>query len=162
MDGIIFFSNESDHPLARFLKPGFRHCWCAVREDQGFWTAVDGREGRPGMSTIAEADFARYLDRAVSSGATAVSVTFGPALRTPILIYTCVSVMKAIFGIRSFAVTPHQLYRALVKREAWSKWSIGSGDLAGLGGGSATPERATAASVPGQAARAISEVVSWQ
>ena len=117
MDGIIFFSNESDHPLARFLKPGFRHCWCVVMDDRGYWVSVDGRMGVPEIRTEAGPG-ADLIAHYAKQGFLGVPVKRGtkPGF-APLVVNSCVGLVKSVLALRCRALTPYQLFRFVSKDE---------------------------------------------
>ena len=55
---VVFCDNGPEgHPLLPYLKPGFRHCFCAVAEKKDYWLLVDAREGVPAVEYLTEASF---------------------------------------------------------------------------------------------------------
>lgn len=111
-EAIVFFDNDWNSPLARFLKPGFRHCFCAVKSG-GFWIMLQGCDGRPHPYILCSANIdptELFADKI------SVCVTIGPALRSPVLWHSCISMVKAVCGIRSFAVTPYGLFKHLMRQ----------------------------------------------
>lgn len=113
---LAIFCDDDAHPLHWLLKPGFRHCFCAV-SDGAYWIKVDGMDGRPAVKVVERAGFdlaAFYRNE----GYTVVEVEQGPGPRAPLAFANCVGMVKAALGIRApFVWTPHGLYRFL-KRSA--------------------------------------------
>lgn len=109
---ICIFKDESGHPVARFLKKGFRHVFCAVFID-GYWVVIDPADNRTYVfiSTTEIEQFYR------SEGCTVVRVPEGKGgrKRTFLSFGSCVGLTKSILGIRCFALTPYQLYKYLRK-----------------------------------------------
>ena len=109
---LVIFCEDDGHPLARLLRPGFRHCFCAVC-DGAYWIKVDGLDGRPQVKVVERAGFdlaAFYRNE----GYTVVEVEPGPGPRAPFAIVNCVGMVKSALGIRApFAWTPYRLYRFL-------------------------------------------------
>ena len=118
MRAIVVFCDNGDegHPLLWMLKPGFKHCFCAVF-DKGCWLLVDNARGVPTVEYLCEEDFdlaAHYRDE----GATEIieTVQRKTPLRGPYVAANCVGLVKAILCIRSWAITPHGLYTHLKGR----------------------------------------------
>lgn len=115
----IGFGGQADQLWLRLLRPGFRHCFAALR-DQAGWTLVEPLSGRllvtrAGLS--ADFDLPGFYRRAglavvgpFRPGPPAARGWFpemGP--------YSCVKVCRALMGVAApWAITPHGLYRALV------------------------------------------------
>tara|TARA_R110000822_G_scaffold38746_7_gene107127 strand:+ start:985 stop:1344 length:360 start_codon:yes stop_codon:yes gene_type:complete len=115
MDSIIVFQQANSHPLSWLLHRDLRHVWCAVIQDD-MWVSYDWRQGMPMMRAEAGADFdlaGHYRDQ----GYTVIETTrpdrpvFGP-----FVLNNCVGHTKLLMGIRSWALTPRQLYKHLMKR----------------------------------------------
>jgi hypothetical protein len=110
------------HWWCRFLRPGYRHCYLLVWEG-AVWLHVDPTMDRARVVILDL--FEGYEDpRAWIEDATARIFEAWPEpesdqLRTPWLIgpITCVELVKAFLGIRSFWIwSPWQLAQALRKR----------------------------------------------
>lgn len=102
--------------FARLLLPGFRHCFCCVLDEGGYWVRVDGLAGRPLLRVEAGADFdlAGFYR---NHGFTVLELDgAGRKPRWPLVARSCVGSVKATIGIRSWAVTPRQLYLSLTNR----------------------------------------------
>lgn len=117
MIALAVFHGDSDHVLARFLKPGFRHVFVAV-QNGNYWIMVDGCEGVPVVEVIAPSDFdmAEYF-RAM--GFTVVETEQrGKAPGAPLAVANCVGLAKAVLCLRApFAITPYGLYKHLRKSQ---------------------------------------------
>jgi hypothetical protein len=105
------------HPLGRFLKRGFRHCFVVVLSGES-WFLIDGCNGVPALRYIARADFdlaAFYR----AQGLTAVeTVQRAAPLRAPFVVNNCVGLVKAVLALRApFALTPYALHRHLMKEQ---------------------------------------------
>jgi hypothetical protein len=113
---IVVFHDEGSaaHPISRFLKVGFRHVFAAVQVGN-YWVSLDGEAGVPVVKVLAAADYdLATLYR--SHGMTVVETEQRKQpLRAPFISYNCVGLVKALLCIRSLAITPHQLYRHLLK-----------------------------------------------
>ncbi len=99
--------------LARFLKPGFRHTFCAL-DMNGYWVVIDGREGLPYPEVVAAADF-NLAEFYRDEGYTVVELD---QLRSPswfpIMYDDCLGMTKKMLGVQDFFIrTPYQLYRKL-------------------------------------------------
>ena len=113
---IVLFHHDSNHPLRRFLKSGFRHCLVVV-ETGDYWVLIDPRDGMPKIEVVAGAtyDLAGFYRR---NDYMAVETNIvGGKLISPLALTNCVGAVKAILGIRKpFVVTPYRLFKFLEKR----------------------------------------------
>ena len=117
LEVFIVWSGRADHRWLRLLRPGFRHCFAALRDASG-WSVADPLTNRLVLARLdipPGHDLPRFYRRA---GMTVLG-PFAPAppggggrlLLSP---FSCVSVCRALLGPRApFAWTPHGLYRAL-------------------------------------------------
>lgn len=114
MRAIVVFQREGSHPLGFLLHPEFKHCFACI-DDGLYWIVVDGRDGQALVRVAAASgfDLAGYYR---AKGFRVVEATAGPGIRGPLLVANCVGVVKAVLGIRCWAVTPWQLYRYLRKQ----------------------------------------------
>lgn len=114
---VVVFRAEGDRWFSRFLKPGYRHVFCLIDEGD-FWVLIDGLVGVPVIQAAAESAFdvaGWYRGQGFTVIETEKRDT---APRLPFVAANCVGMVKVALGIRApFAVTPHQLYRALKRRE---------------------------------------------
>ena len=112
MDAIICFHDHGTGFLSRFLKPGFRHCFVAVRNGN-YWIVIDGRYVPP-AEVVAPADFdlAGFCrDKGFRVIETEQRAT---ARRAPFVTANCVGCAKALLRLRApFALTPYGLYKHL-------------------------------------------------
>jgi hypothetical protein len=129
----IGFGGRADRLWLRLLQPGFRHCFAAVEDAEG-WTVVEPLSGRllvarpvlvPGFDLPA---FYRRAGLTVlgpfAPGAPHCGVVpqFSP--------YSCVAVCRALLGQGApFAMTPRGLFRALEKKLVVGNKSIDEGNL---------------------------------
>ena len=113
MKAIAVFHNSGGHWLDFLLKTDFKHVFCAIPSEKGYWIMIDGREGLPVFEVVAGTDFDLaefYRDE----GFTVVEVTKRQALNVPLVLSNCVGMVKASLGIRALGViTPYQLYKHL-------------------------------------------------
>ena len=100
----------------RPLRPGFRHCFVAVRDGDG-WLVIDPMAHHTSIRHTLCHDLAGYYS---SHGI----IVVGTALRTPPQRaapwrpYTCVEAVKRILGVDApWVLTPWQLYRHLEEKE---------------------------------------------
>jgi hypothetical protein len=115
----IVFGGAADQPWLRLLRPGFRHCFAALRDAEG-WTVLDPLTGRLVVARLeipSGFDLPGFYRRA---GFT-VTGPFRPGearwrLLPPIQPFTCVALCRAVLGAEApFALTPWGLFRSLKK-----------------------------------------------
>ncbi len=115
----IAFGGEADQAWLRILRRGFRHCFVALRDSDG-WTVVEPLTGRLLVARLPvppDYDLPGFYARA----GMAVLGPFAPgpvrARRLPPLApFTCVALCRAILGADApFALTPWGLFRRLAK-----------------------------------------------
>lgn len=121
MKALVVFTNDGfDHFLSKMLKPGFRHCWVAIKHKHA-WIEVDGSYGIPKVRAIAPPDFdldSYYRDL----GLTVVRTKQRP-LKTiykfiylrPLVVANCVGLTMLILGMTGCISTPYALYKKLMK-----------------------------------------------
>mgnify|MGYP001030198660 CR=1 FL=1 len=122
----IGFGGRADQPWLRALRPGFRHCFAALRDAGGGWTVLDPLSGR---LVVARLDLPPDFDlpRAWRRAGFAVLGPFtpGPARRRwlpPLAPFTCVALCRALLGAGApFALTPRGLFRRLRRRLEFSR-----------------------------------------
>ena len=117
---LVVFGDAPEKPLLRFLKPGFRHCFVLVSGARaGEWICLDPQSHRIRCETWCYSplfDPASYY-RAI--GHHCVWADYPRSLPRKIRLgpMSCVEMIKRLLGIGGvWIVTPHQLYRTLVKR----------------------------------------------
>lgn len=141
MEALIIFTSENLHPLHRFMHKDRSHVWCAIRDrDRGHWVGYDWGQGAPRVTCLTHSDYdlaAFYRGHGQEVIETKVR-RFKP--RGPVMLNNCVGHVKLMLGIRSWSLTPHQLYRYLTKE----RMGMGIFDrlrgcfvIPGFGGGSA-------------------------
>ena len=110
-DNIIVFHGHGNHILAPLLKTGFKHVFCCVN-DGVYWIVIDGKGGVPEIEILALADYdlKKFYEEA---GFTVLDISESNPTRSPVVLSNCVGLVKAILGIRCFALTPWQLYKRL-------------------------------------------------
>ncbi len=114
---IVVFEDRASAPSLRWLRPGFRHCFCLVRRPCG-WVVCDPLKSRLTLEVVALYDETELLQHYRRLGMTALVGNAVGSTRRDGLIrpLTCVEVVKRILGLRAPGVwTPYQLYRALCR-----------------------------------------------
>ena len=116
----IVFCGRADQPWLRLLRPGFRHCFAALRDAQG-WLVLDPLSRRLIVARLdlpAAFDLPRFYARAGMAPLGPFSP--GPARSSwlPMLTpYSCVALCRQLLGADApFALTPHGLFHALRDR----------------------------------------------
>jgi hypothetical protein len=117
MRALVVFHGRGEGRFARFLAPGFRHCFvCVVDPRAGIWLRLDGCDGVPALRADAAAGFAlaEYF-RASGFAVVELENVIPQPPRTPLMLGTCVGAVKRVLGLRApFVLTPRQLFRRLV------------------------------------------------
>jgi hypothetical protein len=111
MQMLVIFKAENEHPLAFLLDRRRRHVFCAANVGD-YWIVYDWAQGLPELHITAEDPTEHYL----KLGYEVLEHERQEAVQGPVLLNNCVGLVKSLCGIRSFALTPHQLYRHLTKR----------------------------------------------
>ena len=109
---VVFLGKELvDGPAwyARWFKQGFVHCFVLVHSGGNRWIKIEGKFGTPCFSCVGLNNVAsHYRDQ----GATIVDTTVSrERALSPVVVRTCVGLVKAVLGVRSTALTPFQLYK---------------------------------------------------
>ncbi len=115
LEALVVFEDRPDSFWLRLLRPGFRHCFCLLRQPSG-WLLLDSRsrgfEARQVPSCGADS-----LIRAFSElGAHVIGMARGPMpyRRLPPAPFSCVELVKRAIGVTDPAIlSPFQLYRTL-------------------------------------------------
>ena len=137
MKCLVVFGAENAHPLAWLLNRSRRHVWCALRDtEQNMWLSYNWHKGLPIIRAEAAADFdleAHYL----SNGFEVLSIERGdiPCMSFSIL-NNCVGHVKVVCAIKSWALTPYQLYRSLTPKKGLTMKFKQLFTVPGFGGGS--------------------------
>jgi len=113
LKAIVVFTDEG-MVLRKLLKPGFRHVFVCI-VNNGSWIYIDYVARFPVFLWMGpeDVDLAEiYRDM----GYTVVETeTRSKPVRFPFMVRDCVSMVKSVLSISSFALTPYGLYRRLVK-----------------------------------------------
>lgn len=130
----IVFGGAADQPWLRLLRPGFRHCFAALEDADG-WLVLDPLTGRLVAARLAVPDgfdlpgfYARAGLRVVGPFRPAPPrARWLPALAP----CNCVSLCRAVLGgAAPFALTPWGLYRGLKKILGNRKKVLNSDEIA--------------------------------
>ncbi len=116
MNRALVIFHDAKHPFLRWiLKPGFQHCFVCI-EDNGLWLAIDhvGPRSAPQIRYMTTSDFdlgGMWRDRGMT-----VVETQRRAIPSawPVAPVNCVSMVKRILCLRTWAQTPHELYLYLM------------------------------------------------
>ena len=123
--GLVVFVDNRTRTILQPLRPGFRHCFAALRIGDG-WIACDPLKDRIQLALVPRpADFDLAAFYAGQGHHVLVGCTAGRAGRAPAIpsLLTCVAIVKRILGVRApTVVTPWQLYRHLRRCEASGLW----------------------------------------
>jgi hypothetical protein len=122
----IYFS---DGPRRRWwhwlLKPGFRHVSAsAVFADRGLWIFVDPTESRLNVEVFSNTDpmtlseLQMRIAKLYLESQAILQIPSRDSDSMPSAIASPVTIIKRVLGIRSSAITPFGLYRALLARGA--------------------------------------------
>jgi hypothetical protein len=117
-EALVVFEDRTDARALRWLRPGFRHCFCLTGDDRR-WTLFDPLKGRLAVAAVdglPAAELAAHLatdGRHVLHGiVTDPGVPAWPGLRP----LTCVEIVKRLVGLSAAAVvTPRQLHACLLR-----------------------------------------------
>jgi hypothetical protein len=102
------------------LRPGFQHV-CAFREAAEFqgWLKIDSYSCGIAIEEITDPFFLEELEGRVNLGLASVVPVFSSTsdVFMPRAFLTCVSVVKHLLGVKSWAVTPFGLFKFLKRGE---------------------------------------------
>lgn len=112
---IVVFEDRTAAPSLKWLRSGFRHCFCLVRRPAG-WIVCDPLKSVTRLEVVScyeERELVAHY-RAMNMKAL-VGSCFSVQPKFPVLRpLTCVEIVKRVIGLHAPTVwTPHQLYRAL-------------------------------------------------
>jgi hypothetical protein len=116
----IIFAGRADHGWQRWLRPGFRHCFAAIEDSQG-WLVLEALTGRLLLARLevpSGFDAPGFYRRAgmIAVGPFPLEEADLGRVRGPWPM-NCVSICRGVLGPHApFALTPHGLYRALTIR----------------------------------------------
>jgi hypothetical protein len=117
----VVFSNETDYPILRILKKGFRHCYVIIHDGQK-WLSFDPLLTRHEIIAYhdlpTDFDFPQWLK---SRNLTVIKAPIGSfkSIFSPFMPQSCVASIMRVIGFHGvFVLTPWQLYKALAKHNA--------------------------------------------
>jgi len=119
MRAYVVFSEECQHWAARFLPGRFGHVSALIYDEAtNIWLGLNFDRTGHRLSVFAsgDVDVRRHVER---QGMTVVAIDVDrDALhsRGPLIMNNCVGMTKAVCGLRSWAVTPTQLYHHCCRR----------------------------------------------
>jgi len=113
---VVFLGRELVDSAAwwgRLLNPGFVHCFVLLQTSIG-WIKLETRYGVVKVTQLDEFD--DIVSHYSNQGATVVDTTvYAQSALSPFVVRTCVGMVKAMLGIKSFGLTPWQLYKYLTR-----------------------------------------------
>jgi hypothetical protein len=125
MQYYIVFTNETDLPVLKLLKSGFRHCFILIKTRLGF-IAIDPLSNRTVVEVpevMPEFDLPLFFKQ---QGCKVLAVKRSEPPPKPLLPLpcSCVETVKRLIGLRAVLIfTPYALYRYLKKRKDLS-WEV--------------------------------------
>ncbi len=112
----VVFSGTTDLPWLKILKPGFRHCFAVLREED-HWIVIDPLSHFIDVKThVSDANF-DMVEWLKTQGMTVLKTKITPPNKqAPLMPFSCVEVVKRVIGIHARGViTPWQLFQFLLK-----------------------------------------------
>lgn len=113
---VVFEHRTATMPL-RLLRPGYRHCFCLVR-DGAIWSLCDPLKTRIVLRAVSGLSEADLLGLFTSHGAIVLRGLVAPAThgrRAKLRAMTCVEVVKRVLNLDlPWVLTPYQLYHSLL------------------------------------------------
>lgn len=111
---LVVFEDRAAPGVMRWLRPGFRHCFCALGSG-GRWTVCDPLKSRTVLDSVDGMSRDSLVQAWLSLGA---RVLAGPlpdtAARRRLAPLTCVELVKSVLGVDlPLVITPFQLWRTL-------------------------------------------------
>lgn len=123
---LVVFCGDSELPLLRLLRPGFRHVFVLLPTptegpEPGGWISIDPLIDRMELARHPPCPASELADWFRHQGL--ITLNFFPTLPSPrraipwappLAPFTCVEVVKRLLGLRApWVLTPYQLYRHL-------------------------------------------------
>jgi len=117
---MVCFTNCGRVWWRHLTKPGFRHVFAMTYcTDHDVWTVFEWSRAGIDIYPASSAAVEYILNAIERRGGEAWAIQHqGRGRRFPLGFVTCVSAVKHLIGIRSWAVTPHQLRSELSRRGA--------------------------------------------
>ena len=128
---LVMFSGVADLWWLRLLRPGFRHCFVALRFADG-WVVVNPMAHQTEVGLYAAARTESVARHYRVQGMTVVACPVYPAPRRPLpwSPFTCVETAKRLLGVQMPGIfTPWQLYKHINHKKM--KKSVDSGNIKG-------------------------------
>jgi len=116
MKAAIVFTDETEHWLAKRLRPGFRHVFCVVPSPHDDGTSIVVNSTKHGIEVLpVSGTTCSAATHYRSLGLVAFTVEYTPEKRPllPLALNNCVGLTKQTVGIASWSATPHQLWQHL-------------------------------------------------
>ena len=116
----VVFAEERQMSFLSLLRPGFRHCFVAVRQEQA-WMILDPLANQTHLAVVSGIDAGELAEfyRSRSLHVVETCVRSAPQRLALLPLYTCVEAVKRVLGIHApFVLTPWQLYRWLTRPSA--------------------------------------------
>ena len=105
---LLVFHGGNSHPLSFLLKKNFKHVFACV-DDGTYWIRIDRTVRGTEIEVVAGSDY-DMTGFYENEGFTVVEVESKAGSLLPLEFNNCVGTSKTIAGIRSFCLTPWQLY----------------------------------------------------
>ncbi len=111
---IVFVCHDyGAHPLARFLKTGFKHCFVCIQTGE-HWVRIDGMMGVPEITVTAPADYDIARFHREDNGFNVVETYQREQGFSGLAPRNCVSLAKTVISLHCPLIqTPYQLYKYL-------------------------------------------------
>jgi hypothetical protein len=136
---LVCFTGRSEIAWLRWLRPGFRHCFCLLPADAAgrAWLLVDARCNRLDVRLLNNADRASVVRHFRRAGYRVVEAPRLPdPAPWPALVpgpYSCVEAVKRAIGLAApLTLTPYALYRRLRKMSQVEKKMLTFGSSHGI------------------------------
>lgn len=118
---LVVFSNNVRAGYLRLLKRGFRHCFVMLPQNERgtVWLSCDPLSNHMEIGAHEIADGFDLTDWLRGQGCTVIDapVNHSHKRAAPIMLLTCVEVVKRVLGIHKFGIfTPWQLYKFIKKQ----------------------------------------------
>lgn len=134
MEALVVFSGENEHWLGRTLRPAFRHVYCVLPTADGCSTEINMTVNGIMTKTFAGDPRSLMPDYQYLDDTSVVVLVEYDASDRHLLLYSlnnCVGLTKQLLGIRSWALTPHQLFKNVYTEGKTMRINL---TLAGFGG----------------------------
>jgi hypothetical protein len=109
----LVFSSKNDHWIAPILRGQFNHVHVLIYDDPtNIWMLHNyGRTGHE-LKVFGSGDVdVRAFSEREGGTVVAIDADTDTPIRLPLILNNCVGMAKALTGLRTWAVTPQQLYR---------------------------------------------------